>query len=177
MSGDFTDTSGTDLDITTEADAYETAPLHDTFLQPAEGAYEMVEIDQYGVTTTHVDTDSDGVADYSNIDADGDGSSEMIYMDSDGDGRQETVGIDTNGNGWLDRAESDVDGDGVPDGVVTDTDEDGLVDVLEIDEDGDGVPDYTFTDTDYDGTLESFTAAVPVDPADGTAVAGPYAAA
>jgi hypothetical protein len=114
-------------------------------------------------TTTPVDTDNDGVADWMDTDSDDDGIPDEVEA-----GEDPTNPIDTDEDGTPDYQDLDSDDDGIPDEVEAgedptnpiDTDEDGTPDYQDLDSDDDGIRDIIEAgedpenpvDTDEDGT-------------------------
>ena len=114
--------------------------------------------DDNGVSSP-LDTDEDGLPDYTDLDADNDGIADIIEAggtDMDGDGTIDDF-TDADGDGWDDiegiSSPLDSDSDGMPDYVDHDSDNDGLTDAFENngpDENMDGFID-DWTDPDGDG--------------------------
>ncbi len=133
-------------------------------------------------TSTAVDADNDGIADYLDLDADNDGIADVAELggtDADGDGRADNF-VDTDGDGLHDLLDGDVgndgiaentggalvttgadtNGDGRPDSYLRgDEDRDGIVDCKDLDGDNDGIADVLEaggTDTNGDGRADNF---------------------
>ena len=135
------------------------------------------------VVDDEVDTDGDGVFDYSDafptdpnetIDTDGDGIGNNTDSDDDNDGQSDTIEI-TNGTDPLvaNAAPGDSDGDGIADLVDTDDDNDGVSDSLDLfpldpnesaDNDGDGLGNNADPDDDNDGYEDQDELAAGTDP-------------
>jgi len=108
-----------------------------------------------------VDTDSDGVTDFTATDSDSDGIADSLETtnDSDLDGEFDFRDTDSDSDGIADSLEGleDADSDGTLDFLDTDSDSDGIADSLEttLDSDSDGVFDFRETDSDQDGLADS----------------------
>ncbi|MFK8004037.1 MAG: DUF4215 domain-containing protein [Polyangiales bacterium] len=124
-------------------------------------------------TSTPVDTDGTGQADYLDLDADGDGLTDIFEADgtdADGDGTVDDT-TDANSDGWSDSVAA------TP-WALPDTDADGELDFQDVDSDGDGKSDaLEATDDNGDGVADVMPAGVDmngngIDDAFDTAVGG-----
>ena len=112
-----------------------------------------------------VDTDSDGIPSYRDLDSDGDGTPDAneTSIDTDGDGILDFIDLDSDNDGIPDVIEgtSDSDGDGVPNRLDLDSDNDGILDIIEaggVDSNGNGRAD-NLTDTNNDGLVDLYDGA------------------
>ncbi|AUC82720.1 ice-binding family protein [Lacinutrix sp. Bg11-31] len=120
-------------------------------------------------STPLLDTDGDGIPDFTDTDDDGDGindadealiGTDPLLIDTDGDGNSD--GVDDFDDDGIDNAtESDENSE-----IVTDTTPaDGFPDITDgVDTDSDGTPDITDTDDDGDGINDADEALIGTDP-------------
>ena len=126
------------------------------------------------ISSTPIDSDLDGAADFRDLDSDADGLSDVVEIllpDADDDGMIGTGTPVVNQYGQAfaflpagpTSAAVDSDTDGLPDYRDLDSDDDGISDTDEcpddntcVDGDADGLPDYRDTDRDNDGIVDSY---------------------
>lgn len=110
---------------------------------------------------TPPDTDNDDKRNPYDVDSDGDGISDFTegVSDPDADDKPSYIDADSDGDEIPDAVEGpgDADNDSIPNYLDLDSDGDSVADMIEgkIDTDGDGIPDYLATDSDNDGVFDN----------------------
>ncbi|MFT5580832.1 MAG: putative repeat protein (TIGR01451 family)/gliding motility-associated-like protein [Psychromonas sp.] len=128
-----------------------------------------VDSDMNGKIDNFTDANNDGLEDlnanYNPLDSDGDGLTDYSDLDSDNDGVSDVLEagfVDANGDGIIDGF-TDIDNDGLSDPQIgtapIDFDGDGYPDYLDLDSEQDGIPDVFENgefDIDLDGRVDDF---------------------
>jgi|GEM_PF-755211 len=138
----------------------------DDFIDPDQTGGRDVNGDGIDDSIAPIDTDQDGIPNYTDNDSDNDGIADGIEagvsgLDSDGDGIDDTFDVDHNGG-------VDANNDGIADNVtIINTDSDAVPDYIDLDSDNDGVNDVIeagLIDINNDGIAdEGVSMGLPLD--------------